>query len=271
MNKTKALIALTISILVLSSLAVAVESAAAKPAPRQIVKNIISNISNRLTQANWIKLDGNISQWGATAVRGTIQTQAVSTQHESTDGKQFTTATAIWTTNTSRAIQAAQSKENFTYTYSVARLANASVSTLNANSTTNTYFLNGTWTVSTITSTITINTDANGKITHVHRDQDITPTQAYGELSVSGNQFALSINGIDQLSGSVYRSVTRSWFNPFKMSDDTTTNTVTSTDVKTIAQCYGAMPGWGNYDQSMDFNQNYRVDIADISTVAANM
>jgi hypothetical protein len=31
------------------------------------------------------------------------------------------------------------------------------------------------------------------------------------------------------------------------------------------------MPGWGNYDTRMDFNNNYRVDIADISTVASNM
>jgi hypothetical protein len=273
MNKTKSLIALTIAALLLSSLALAIESAAAKRDnhPADTVKNIVSHFSNRLTQANWIRLNGNVSQWGTTDVRGTLQTQAVSSEHQTSGSKQFTTATAIWTTNTSRAIQSVQSKENFTYTYYVARLTNASVSTLDANSTTGTYFLNGTWTISTITSTTTINTDVNGTITHVHRDQDITPTQAYGELAISNNQFTLTITGQDPLSGSVYRSVTRSWFNPFKMSDDTATSAVTHTDVKTVAKCYGAMPGWGNYDQSMDFNENYRVDIADISTVAANM
>jgi hypothetical protein len=274
MNKTKALLALTISILVISSLVIAVESVAAKPADHHsmgVVKNIVSNFSHRLTQASWIRLNGNISQWGTTDVKGTLQTQAVSQEHQTSGSKQFTTATAIWTTNTSRAIQSVQSKENFTYTYYVARLTNASVSTLDANSTTGTYYLNGTWTISEITSTITVSTDVNGTITRVHRDQDITPTQAYGELAISSNQFTLSINGQEQLSGSVYRSVTRSWFNPFKMSDASATNTVTHTDVKTIAKCYGAMPGWGNYDQGMDFNENYRVDIADISTVAANM
>lgn len=272
MNKTKALIALTISALLLSSLALAVESAAAKPENHSmgIVKNIMSHFSNRLTQASWIRLNGNISQWGTTDVRGTLQTQAVSSEHQTSGAKQFTTATAIWTTNTSRAIQSVQSKENFTYTYYMARLTNASVSTLDANSTTGTYYLNGTWTIQAITSTVTINTDVNGTITKVHRDQDITPTQAYGELAISGNQFTLTINGQEQLSGSVYRSVTRSWYNPFKMGDDATTSAVTHSDVKTIAKCYGAMPGWGNYDQSMDFNENYRVDIADISTVAAN-
>ncbi len=54
------------------------------------------------------------------------------------------------------------------------------------------------------------------------------------------------------------------------MTDDTTSNTITRTDVKTIAKCNGASPGWGNFDLGMDFNKNYRIDIADISTVAAN-
>jgi hypothetical protein len=276
MKKTKARIVLTISILLVSSIAVLIESVAAKPNNHNnngmgIVKNIISHISNRLNQSNWIRLNGNISQWGTTDVRGTLQTQTVTSTHETTGSKQFSTATAMWTTNASRAIQSVQTRENFTYTFYVARLSNASVSTLNANTTTNEYFLNGTWTVSKIESTITVYTSENGTVTRVHRDQDVAPTEAYGELSISGNQFTLSIDGQDQLSGIVYRSVTRSWFNPFKMNDDTNTNAVTRTDIKTIAKCYGAMPGWGNYNSNMDFNENYRVDIADISTVAANM
>jgi len=34
---------------------------------------------------------------------------------------------------------------------------------------------------------------------------------------------------------------------------------------------YGAMPGWGNYDARMDFCGHFKIDIADLSTVAANM
>jgi hypothetical protein len=276
MKKTKAIITLTISILLISSITVVVESVAAKPDNHNnggmgIVKNIISHISNRLNQSSWTQINGNISQWGTTDVRGTLQTQAVSATHETTGSKQFSTSTAMWTINTSRAIQSVQTKENFTYTYYVARLSNASVSTLNANTTTNEYFLNGTWTVSKIESTITVYTNENGTVIRVHRDQDITPTQAYGELLINGNQFTLTIDGQDQLSGSVYRSVTRSWFNPFKMNNESNTNAVTRSDVKTIAKCYGAMPGWGNYNSDMDFNDNYRVDIADISTIAANI
>jgi hypothetical protein len=82
----------------------------------------------------------------------------------------------------------------------------------------------------------------------------------------------LSINGIDPLTGSVFRSVQRQvQFSPFKVTDDTSTNAVTKADIAAVIHAYGAMPGWGNYDASMDFNHNYRVDIADISSVARNI
>ncbi len=92
----------------------------------------------------------------------------------------------MWTTNTSRATQTIESKENCTHTYYAARLSNSSVSTLNANTTTNEYFLNGTWTVSKIESIITVYTAENGTVIRVHRDQDITSTEAYGELAING-------------------------------------------------------------------------------------
>jgi len=262
MNKTKAAIFAVVGILLVSSLALAIETAAARPSIRE-------NLSNRLTQASWVRINGVIEQWGTTDVRGQLQVQTRSAIHNISDAKQFTSATAIWTTNTSRAIQAVQAKENFTYVYYVAKLPNASV--INVTASNGNYFLNGTWNLATVTSTITVNTDENGTITRVHRDQDIIPSKAYGELTITGNEFTLSIEGIDALTGSVYRSISRSWHNPFKMSDDSNTNAITRTDVRTIAQCYGAMPGWGNYDTSMDFNNNYRVDIADISAVASNM
>jgi hypothetical protein len=283
MRKTKAIIALTISILLASTMALAIETVSAKQnimgqigehmeqfADR--MNQMGGNFSNRLTQASWVRMKGNISEWGTEAVSGVLQTQGRTASHQFKGSNQVSSATAMWTTNTSRAIDSYRAKENFTYTFYVARLTNASVSTMDSNTSTGTYFLNGTWSLQKIVSTITVNTDENGTITHVNRNQDITPTSAYGELSISDNQFTLAINGQDTLSGSVYRAITRSWYNPFKMGDfDSTTNTVTHTDVHTIAHCYGAMPGWGNFDSSMDFNNNYRVDIADISTVAANV
>jgi hypothetical protein len=159
--------------------------------------------------------------------------------------------------------------------YYSARLTNTSVSTLSANATAPlNYFINGTWNVFTVKSTVTIITNANGNITRVLRNQDISSQKAYGELTVTDNwnKFTLAIRGIDLLTGSVSHSMQRQMqFNAFKMTDDSVSNIVTRADIKAVAQAYGAMPGWGNYDTKMDFNGNFRVDIADISTVAANM
>jgi hypothetical protein len=266
MNKNKMAIFAIISVLLISSVALTVDFAAA--APGAMAYAMKDNFSNRLTQASWIRLNGNIQQWGTVDVRGTLQVQAHNATHAASGANSMTSASAIWTTNLTRSIQAARTVQNYTYTFYSARLNNGSVST--QSSSTGSYFINGTWNVANVTSTVTFNTDENGTITHVHRDQDVVPMKAYGELKVTGNTFTLSITGLDPLTGSVYRQITRSWFNPFKMTDDSTSNVVTHADVKAIGACYGCMPGWGNFDQSMDFNNNYRVDIADISTVAAN-
>ena len=267
MNRNKTLIFAVIGVLLASSLALAVESAAAMP--REMM-----NVSHRPVSTSWIRVNGVIDQWGITDVKGQLQTQARTALLQSSDTRQLASASAIWTTNTSRAIQAVRAKENFTYVFYTARLLNASVSTLNTTSSASNYFINGTWNVATVKSTVTIITNENGTISRVLRNQDITTQKAYGELTVTDNwsKFTLAISGIDPLTGSVFRSMTRQMqFNQFKMTDDSTSNIVTKTDVKTVAQCYGAMPGWGSYDTRMDFNNNYRVDIADISTVAANM
>ena len=263
MNKTKVAIFAIVGILLVSSSGIALGTVTARP-------STMDNLANRLTQASWVRLNGIIDQWGELDVRGQLHVQTRSAIHETSDAKQYTSVTAMWTESTTRAIQSVRAKENFTYVYYVARLPNASVSTVTIAD--GNYLISGLWNLSNITSTITVITDDDdGTITRVHRDQDIITGKANGELTITGNEFTLQIDQNDALTGSIYRSIMRSWHNPFKMSDDASTNTITRTDVRTIAQCYGAMPGWGNYDTSMDFNNNYRVDIADISAVASSM
>lgn len=263
MNRKQAAIFAIVGILLASTLSMAIESAVARPL-------LQANSSHRLMQASWLRMNGNITQWGTTDVRGQLQTESRTAVHQSSDSKQVASATAIWSTNISREIQSVRARENFTYVYYVAKLANSSVTSLTSTSTS--YTLSGTWNLLNITSRITVNVDdATGNITKVHRDQDIIPSQANGELKIADNKFTLQIDGKDALTGTVYRSITRSWYNPFKMTDDGAINTITRTDVRELAKCYGAMPGWGQYNSNMDFNNNYRVDISDISTVAANM
>ncbi len=233
-----------------------------------------ANVTNGLLQRSYIRLNGLITEWGTTTVNGALQTQARTALFSDSDTNQLASATAIWTTNSSRPINGVELKQNFTYIFYSARLTNASVSTLSTGIPNTNYFLNGTWNVYTVVSNVTIITDSNGNIASVHRSSDTSVQKGYGELKVTDNwtKFNLAINGIDPLTGSVFRSVQRQvQFNPFKVTDDTTTNAVTKDDVAAVIHSYGAMPGWGNYDSRMDFAGHYKIDIADLSTVASNM
>lgn len=277
MKKTLSIILL--AILVGSSLSLAITFTSARPwtsfGMGQGFGNLLNNShSNRPNQQNLVRIDGLMKTWGATSVSGSLSTQARTTTFNVTDTRQMASASAIWTTNTSRPINAVRSAENFTYSFYATRLANASVSALNLEN--SNFFINGIWELSTVTTVVTIITDANGEIISIHRESDTAVAKAYGELSITNNwtTFTLNIEGIEPLSGSVVRSRTSLMqFNPFKFSDNdgTTTNNITKTDIRNVAKAYGAMPGWGNYDHRMDFNNNYKIDIADLATVAANL
>jgi hypothetical protein len=207
-------------------------------------------------------------------LNGALQTQARNGTCENGATNQLASAAAMWTTNNSRPISSVRSKINFTCVFYTARLNNASVSLLSTNIDGINYFLNGTWNVYTTTNHVTIITNDNGNITSVHRTSDTSVLKAYGELNVTDNwsKLTLSINGIDKLSGSVFRyGIRQIRFNPFKLTDDTTNNAITGSDVSAVIKAYDAMPGWGNYDAKMDFCGHYKIDMADLSTVACNV
>ena len=267
-----------LAVIVISSVGLAVSVANASMSmgsERSSNDNARASMSNRLIQRSWVRIHGVITQWGTTDVRGSLFAWAKTALFNTTDTRKLAFANALWTTNTSRPIESVKSKENFTYTFYSAKLLNASVSTLSSSA--DSFFMNGTWRIHKVTSNTTIITDGNGEIISIHRESDTEVTKAYGELNVTDNwtKFKLEIAGMDPLTGTVVRSAMRQMqFNPFQISesdDATGTSAVTKTDLTTVMKSYRAMPGWGNYDNRMDFNFNYKIDIADLATVAANL
>lgn len=276
MKKKTAIIMLTL--VTICSLSFAVSCAQALPIMgRNNRFNIFSSaMSKKLLQKNWVHVDGIVTDWGTTNATGFLSTHVKTTLLGTSDTRELSSASAIWTLDTLRPLfNVVRTKENLTYTIYSAKLRNASVAELSYGDAD--FFMSGTWNVNTVTITVTVITNSSGSITSVHRDTDITPTTAYGELAITDNwtKFTLAIEEIDPVTGAVKRSVMRQMqWNPFKITDDLTSNApenVTKTDLNAVVNCYGDMPGWGNYDQKMDFNFNYRIDIADIATVAANV
>ena len=281
----KKTIIIMLTLVTICSLSFAVSCAQALPIMgRNNWFNIFSSaMSKKPLQKNWVHVDGIVTDWGTTNATGFLSTHVKTTLLNTSDTRQLSSTSAIWTLDKLRPLfSAVRTKENLTYTIYSAKLWNASVAELSYDEAD--FFMSGTWNVNTVTITVTVITNSSGNIISVHRDTDITPTTAYGELTVTDNwtKFNLAIENIDPVTGAVKRSVMKQmqWNpfkitgNPFEITDDitsSTTESVTKTDLNAVVNCYGNMPGWGNYDQKMDFNFNYRIDIADIATVAANV
>lgn len=261
-----------LAIITVSALSFAADASAM---PFMNSRTIPNATANRVSlQQSYVRMDGIINASGTNKVIGTIQAQSLTTIVNNTNIIQGFSSTAIWTTNTSRPIAAIRARENFTYSFYTARLVNGSFSALDYNG--YSFFMNGTWNVWNITSTVTITTDNNGNIISVNSNQNAVSlaTKAYGELTVASgwNNFTLAINGIDPLTGIVYAHITTSrMFNPFMIEGIGSSTTVTTADLNSVIKAYGSMPGWGSYDQRMDYNFNYKIDICDVATAAANL
>jgi hypothetical protein len=221
-------------------------------------------------------MDGNITDWlttpKTTPVLGMIEAQSRTTVGSTTTRQGFA-ATAIWTTNTTRPIAAFRTLENFTYTFYAARLVKGISSALEPTSTIN-WNLTGTWNVWNITTYFTVVTGSSGilSVTYTHSIVSLAK-EAVGNLTVSSgwSTFTLTIGKIPSLTGKVvcYR-ISSAMFNPFIVSCGTS-NTVTPADLNSIVNAYGSMPGWGNYNLRMDPCLDFKVDICDLSTAAANL
>ena len=272
MKKTLAIALL--AIIVVSSLSFAVASTSAMgPANRDWGWKVGSWMRRGVIvpfQRSWIRLNGIVETWGPQEVNGSLWINA-KTVGFNEEVRQAAFATAIWSNTTN-----VRQRGNFSYSFYVARLVDANVSALNYEDVD--FYMNGTWNVFhvTINQTLIKSGDLESGYTvdrQTKTDIDPIATKAYGELTVTDNwtKFVLSIDGVDELNGVVTRArMNQMIFNKFKVSEDGTEK-VSRVDLTVLSKIYGARPGWGSYDGNMDFNCNYKIDIADLTTVAANV
>lgn len=226
-------------------------------------------------QQSYVRMDGVVTGYGSSAATGIIQAQSQTTIINSTTTKQGYSCTALWSTNTSRPITAVRARENFTYSFYSARLVSGNYSALDYNG--NSFFINGTWNVWSVTETVSVYTNSTTKhILSINGTTNAVPlaTDAYGTLTVptGWNTFTLTITGVNPIAGKVTSDViTSRMFNPLVLSTDSDTTTVTAADLQSIVNAYGSMPGWGNYSIHLDPSLHYKIDICDLSTAAANL
>jgi hypothetical protein len=155
------------------------------------------------------------------------------------------------------------------YTFYEARLASASIIKLNYNG--KDFYILGTWDV----LKVTLMYHANGTITKII---EVIVADQRGELSVTGSWtlFSIDIVGVPLITG----LVTFYWISPGKeipVGDvkgplqDVPDGKINIFDLTHVAKGYGSTPGKPEYNFDIDFNFDYKVDIYDLTTIAANL
>lgn len=161
---------------------------------------------------------------------------------------------------------------NFTYSFYIAKLVNASMVELNYTEVID-FYISGIWDVYNVT--FAYSGDWNFTWT-----MELMLDDANGQLSVTGNwtDFTIAITDIELISGKVVFHRVKP-MKPIPMGDIWGPNRkpdckVNIFDLVHAAKAYGSTPGnpWiPNYDFSFDFNFDYKIDIIDLTTIAVNI
>ena len=263
-------------------------TATAKPFMNWRSTHDYSDSSHRLTERSFVRVNAAIDKWQKPSasvidVKGTLQVQSRTFTLNGGDIRQGASATLVWKivepvsttqpTSTPNPTSIPTTQENTVQKFFTAKLVETASSSLESK--VNKFVLTGKWAIYEVTVTVSKTTDSNGDVTDYSRSQSaktITPREdGTLEIDSSTNTFTLVSASLGTLSGTVTRQKTSSMqFNTFKINDDAT-NIVTKSDFASIKKAFGSGLGWGNYDQRMDYNFDYKIDIADITTVAANV
>jgi len=212
-----------------------------------------------------VRVRGIITQWGATPVFGWIAANAIKVNLNGTYHK-WAGVHAMWSYDKPRLNCSRPPTENFTFSFYTARLIKSSVVRLNYSG--YDFYISGYWNVVNITTSVYVN--ENGELINVTRVFEPILTNATGELRVFSHWklFELDIDGIDLLSGFV--TMWRITYLEIRICDINDDDKVDIIDIVRVAKAYRTVPGMPGYNVEMDFNLDCRIDIGDLTTLAAN-
>jgi hypothetical protein len=217
-------------------------------------------------QQTWIRMRGMITNWGATPVFGWVQAHARTVDANDTY-RQWANVHAIWSDQPRHINCTNPPTEDFVYTYYCAHLANSSVIGLNYSD--NDFYISGLWNVYNVTVEYYIG--EFGELLSYTISLEAMVTNGEGDLRVFNDwmDFQLSITGIDSLSGTVLVYIIGSM--EINICDINGNGRINIEDLVGAAKRYGSMPGLGNYSFEMDLNYDFRIDVGDLTTIAANL
>jgi hypothetical protein len=221
-------------------------------------------------QRIWVRVNGVITEWGTTPVFGWLGANARIADVNGTI-REWAGVHATWSSNRPRMNCTVRPKENFTLCAYSANLVNTTMVRLNYSG--YDLYISGLWNVVNITTAVYV-TDT-GELINWTRTIEPLLTNVTGELRifplgpVHWRQFELDIAGIDLLKGIVLIHAIS--FAEIKLCDVTGDQKVDIQDLVRVAKRYRTVPGMLNYDHESDLNFDDKIDIGDLTTIAANI
>ncbi|UCH32427.1 MAG: hypothetical protein JSV05_03345 [Candidatus Bathyarchaeota archaeon] len=220
-------------------------------------------------QKTWVRMRGRITQWGASPAFGWICAHA-KLVNVTDISREWAAARAIWTQHQPM-VSTHPPTENFTISFFITKLIDTTLVELNYSG--YDFYISGLWNVYNVTFAYYV--DGSGNLLGFSMTLEALIIQGEGELCVLNDwhDFQLRIDGIDLLSGDVIMYAVGQW--EIKIcdvnGDGVGDGKVDIHDLVRVARRYGSMPGLGSYDIEMDFNFDFRIDIGDLTTLAANI
>jgi hypothetical protein len=124
-----------------------------------------------------------------------------------------------------------------------------------------------------IVNKVKINSEFDENSVLIKTVREVTPivTKAKGQLLITEGwrKFDIEIEGVDAIKGiGITQMITTRMINPFSYEG---ASTATLKDLFQVVRCFRAMPGFGNYNPELDYNMDSKIDLSDLTTVAANL
>jgi len=217
----------------------------------------------------WMRFRGAVTNWGDEQYHGTVVVNARTANAPISVFKPWASVKAAWSNEERPIASPTKPVGEVTYTHYIANLVVfQGIKGKLADPAYNLQVI-GLWNVNKVV--ITSEFDQDGKLVKLTRE--ITPIAklAKGELHISDDwkKFDIQITDLEPIEGKgIGMFTTTNKINPFSFNESPKP---TLADLKQIVKSYRAIPGFGNFQHELDYNSNSKIDLSDLTTVAANM
>ena len=217
----------------------------------------------------WMRFRGAVTNWGSEPYHGTLTLNGRTANVLPSLFRPWATVDAVWSNEQSPITVDTKPVGQVTYTHYVARLV--LLQAVKGKQLDPSYNLNvtGLWNVNKVK--ITSEFDEDGVLLKSTREVTPIVAKAKGQLLITEDwkKFSLEITGINAVTGKgVSMNTAANMISPFSF---TGASRPVLTDLVQLVRCFRAMPGLGNYLPELDYNSDSKIDLTDLTTVAANM